>query len=261
MKEALTHPKGVPAVRFNRLLGPILAVLLLTLAGCGGSDGGGDAGDAASDKQSESAGAQPDLEGVPDVVAEVNGEEIGKDEFSDVYTQRFEQMAAQSQTTGQAVDQDQLKQQVVDSLVNAALLVQEADDRGFSATGKQTEQELGDLAEQNGMKSADEFVAALEQQGMERATIESQVQDQIRIEGLLAEVGGDKEPGEKELRALYQQVKAQQGQSGGQGGQQIPPFAKVRSQLVDQLKSQQESEVANTLIEDLRKKADIQVHI
>jgi len=249
-------------VRFNRFLGPLLAVLLLTLAGCGGSgDGGGDADDAASDKQSESAGAQPDLDAVPDVVAEVNGEEIGKDEFADVYTQRFEQMAAQSQTTGQDVDQDQLKQQVVDSLVNAALLVQEADDRGFSATGKQTDQELRDLAEQNGMKSADEFVAALEEQGMELATIESQVQDQIRIDGLLADVGGDKEPTEKELRALYQQVKAQQGQSGGQGGQQIPLFGQVRSQLADQLKSQRQSEVANALIKDLRKEADIQVHL
>ena len=37
---------------------------------------------------------------------------------------------------------------------------------------------------------------------MDRAMIESQLQDQIRIDGLLADVGPDKEPTDKELRTL-----------------------------------------------------------
>ncbi|MGH3345669.1 MAG: SurA N-terminal domain-containing protein [Nocardioides sp.] len=252
-------------MRVNRFLGAILAVLLLAVAACGGDgkDAGGDADPTGSGHEQEgtAAGPEPDLDGVPDVVAEVNGEEIGKGEFTDVFTQQLQQMTTQSQGAGQDVDQDQLKKQVVDNLVNVALLVQEADDRGFEVTQKQTDRELQRLAEQNGMNTPDEFVAALEQQGMDRAMIESQLQDQIRIDSLLADVGTDKEPTDKELRALYQQVKAQQGQAGGQGGQQVPPFAQVRSQLVEQLKSQQESEVAGKLVQALRKQADIQIHL
>lgn len=176
------------------------------------------------------------------------------------YTPQYQQMAMQSQTSGQKVDEEGLQKQVVDNLVNTELLVQEADERGIEASAKQTDATLTSLAQQNGMKSSDEFVAALEKQGMDRDTIESQVQDQVVIEQLLAKEAGDTEPTEKELRALYQTVKAQQAQAGGQG-QKIPPFEQVKPQLAQQLKSQKESQVAGGLLDELRKDAEIEVHI
>lgn len=176
------------------------------------------------------------------------------------YTPQYQQMAMQSQTSGQKVDEEGLQKQVVDNLVNTELLVQEADERGIEASAKQTDATLTSLAQQNGMKSSDEFVAALEKQGMDRDTIESQVQDQVVIEQLLAKEAGDTEPTEKELRALYQTVKAQQAQAGGKG-QKIPPFEQVKPQLAQQLKSQKESQVAGGLLDELRKDAEIEVHI
>lgn len=261
--------KGAP-LRPHRFLGLTLAALLLAVSACGGSGDGGDAGDQASDKSSASqeqdgaSATEPDLEGIPDVVAEVNGEELGKAEFVDTYTAQFQQMAMQAQSSGQPVDQDQLKKQVVDNMINGELLVQEAEERGHNASQERTDRALEALAQQNGMKSTDEFVAALEKQGMDRETIESEVQKQVKIDQLVASAGGDTEPTEKELRALYDDVKKQQeqaGAEGGQGGQKLPPYAKVKPQLADQLKSQKESEAVNALVGELRKKADIQIHL
>ena len=136
--------KGAPW-RPHRFLGLTLAALLRAFSACGGSGDGGDAGEQASDKSSASqeqdgaSATEPDLEGIPDVVAEVNGEELGKAEFVDTYTAQFQQMAMQAQSSGQPVDQDQLKKQVVDNMINGELLVQEAEERGYSASQQRTD--------------------------------------------------------------------------------------------------------------------------
>jgi hypothetical protein len=269
---AWTRPsptKGVPFLRPHRILGLTLAAALLAVSACGGDDDSN--GDAASSQESSSqesssgesqgASSEPDLSDVPDVVAEVNGEELGKDEFVDNYEAQFQQMSMQAQSSGQPVDEEQLKKQVVDNMVNGELLVQEAEDRGFDASQQQTDKALEDLAQQNGLKSSDEFVAALEKQGMDAETVQSQVEEQVMIDQLLASTGGGSEPSEKDLRAYYDDLKKQQEQAGGQAGQKIPPFDKVKSQLADQLKSQQEQQVAGALIQKLRKDADIEVHL
>ena len=196
-----------------RTLGPVLAALLLALSACGSDDESAqDAAPSEETSSSESsgagaeqssAGAEPNLDAIPDVVAEVNGTEIPKDDFVSAYTPQYQQMAMQSQASGQKVDEEGLQKQVVDNLVNTELLVQEADERGIEASAKQTDATLTSLAQQNGMTSSDQFVAALEKQGMDRETIESQVRDQVVIEQLLADEAGGTEPTEKELRALY----------------------------------------------------------
>ena len=55
-------------------------------------------------------------------------------------------------------------------------------------------------------------------------------------------------------------MKAQQAQAGGKG-QKVPPFEQVKPQLEQQLKSQQQSQVAGTLLDELRKDAEIEVHV
>lgn len=249
-------------MRYNRLLGMVLAVFLLAVSACGG--GGEDKADAAAEsgsgQESPSAPA-PDLEGVPEIVAEVNGEEIAKDEFVETYQVQFQQMAQQSQTPGgEEVDQDQLKKQVVESMVSTELLVQEADDRSFSASQKQVDQMLQELAEQNGLGSVEKFLAALEKQGMEGDEVRSQVEVQLQVEQLVADEAGDLRPTEREVRALYKQMAAQ-GQAGGAGGQKVPPYEKLRPQLVEQLKSQETAAVAQKLVADLRKDADVVINL
>ncbi len=258
--------------RTRAVLGLVTAAALLSLSACGG--GGGNESDAdqdasasatpsESDSADASAGAEPDLAGIPDVVAEVNGEEVTKEEFVPIYVSTFQQAAAQAQATGQAPDEEALRKQTVDDLVSTELLAQEADARGIEVSDDDIDAELTSLAEQNQLGSAEELLAAVEEQGVTEEQARSQVETQLMVEALVVDEDGPIKPTEKELRTVYAQAKAQQAQSeqSGQSGQEIPPFAQVRDQLEEQATQQQIGEVAGALVEGLRKDAKITINL
>ena len=253
--------------RTRTVLGLVAAGAMLTLSACGGGDSDSSSADkeaSASDSSSASAdasqGAEPDLEGIPDVVAEVNGEEVTKEEFVPIYESQFQQAAMQAQMSGQAPDEEALKKQTVDDLVDTELLSQEAEERGIEVSDDDVDAELTDLAKQNQMASAEELLKAVEKNGLTEDQARSQVETQLLVEELVADEDGSPEPTDKELRALYAQAQQQAAQSG-QKGQKIPPFAKVRPQLVEQAKAEQVGKVAQALVEDLRKDADITINL
>ena len=253
--------------RTRTVLGLVAAGAMLTLSACGGGDGdsaGASKEASASDSPSASAdaskGAEPDLEGIPDVVAEVNGEEVTKEEFVPVYESQLQQAAMQSQMSGQAPDEEALKKQTVDNLVDTELLTQEAESRGIEVSDEDVDAELTDLAKQNQMGSAEELLEAVAKNGLTEEQARAQVETQVLVEQLVADEDGDAEPTDEELRALYAQAKQQQAQSG-QKGQKIPPFAQVRSQLAEQAKAEQVGKVAQALVDDLRKDADITINL
>ncbi|PUA82786.1 peptidylprolyl isomerase [Nocardioides currus] len=260
--------------RNRTVLGLSLAAATIALGACGGGDDGADNAGAAKEPTSQSSesdaagdetdetdqAAEPDLSDIPDVVAEVNGEEVTKDEFVVVYEAQFQQAAMQAQMGGEQPDEETLKKQTADNLVNTELMAQEAEARGIEITDTDVDDELTSLAKQNQMKSSDEILAALEQQGTSEDEARQQVESQLMIEQLVDDEAGSTEPSEKDLRTLYAQAKQQQAQQGEQA-QKIPPFAKVRSQLEEQAKSDKVNEVAQGMVEDLRKDADITINL
>jgi peptidyl-prolyl cis-trans isomerase SurA len=273
-KTSLTSLTSSARRRTRTALGALSVAAVLTLSACGGSGSGSDSDDAAAESSSSAspsdgasegaaAGTQPDLDAIPEVVAEVNGEEVTKDEFVPIYEAAFAQAASQAQMGGEAPDEEQLRKQTADDLVDTELLAQEAEARGLEVSDEDVDAELTDLAEQNGMKSADELLKAVEQQGVTAEQARDQVETQVLVEQLVADENGPIEPTDKELRALYAQAKQQQAQAGqsGQGGQKIPPFAQVREQLVEQATNQEVGKVATALVEDLRADADITINL
>lgn len=255
-----------------------LAALALSatavLAACGSGDSG-DTDDAASSEPagaeaSEQPGgdeqAQPpeaDVSDVPDVVAEVNGEEITKDEFVQSYQAQFQQAAMTAQASGEEVDQQQLKKQTADRLVDNELLVQEAEGGDYDAGDKKVDQTLEELAASNGMGSADELLTALDEQGMSEEQVREEVRKQVLVEALIADRGNVEEPTDEELKAMYDKIADQQGGDGGQGGSEsgLPPFKEVKPQLKEQVKAEKENEAVQALVDELRQDADITVHL
>lgn len=251
----------VKTTRTRVALGAGLTAALLALTGCGGG-GGSDAEESSSSSASPEAEAEADVEGVPEVVAEVNGEEITRDEFTVVYRAQLQQAEAQAQTTGQAPDEDALKQQTAQGLVDTELLRQEAGERGIEASDDAVERELASVAQENQLGSVQALLDALEEQGTSEEQARGQAQTQLLVEGLVAdEAGGEIEPTERELRTLYRQVKEQQAQAGEQAGQEIPPFADVRAQLEEQAVSQEQGRIAQSLVEELTEDADISINL
>lgn len=242
--------------RTTSVLGLSAAACLLVLTACGGSDD--DSGTASSDESSSQASGG-DVDGIPEVVAEVNGEEVTRDEFVLIYEAQLEQATAQAEAGGEAPDEDALKEQTANNLVDTELLSQEAEARGITVSDEDVEAELTSLAESNQMGSAQEFLDAVEEQGTTEEQVRSQVELQVLVEQLVADEAGPSDPTEKELRTLYAQVK-EQAKASGQA-QQIPPFAQVREQLAEQAQTEQVGTVAQALVDELRKDADITINL
>lgn len=242
--------------------GICLVLALLAAAGCGG--GGEDAGEgkpeggsaSAPDRDAQGQGPESDLADVPRVVARVNGQPIQRAEFVDAYTSSLQQSAAQP---GAQVDKEQLKKQTVDNLVATELLMQEADRRKIEATDRDVDRAMTDLAKQNGMKSPDQLVTALKQQGLTEREVRDQVRAQVAIDRVISAEAGDTTPTRAEVEQLYEQLVAQQEQAGA--GQEVPPLNQVRPQLEQQAEAQKESAAAQKLVTRLRGDADVTINL
>lgn len=202
---------------------------------------------------------EPDLEGVPDVVAEVNGTEIEKADFEEAYTMQFQQAAMMSQMSGEELNQDELKQQVANGLVSQELLIQEADNRGLTASEEDVNTVLDDIAAQNEMESQDDLFAAFEEQGTPEEEVLELVDIQVKVEQLVAEETGEIEPTEEELQELYDQFTAQMEQSESE--EEVPSLEDMKPQLTEQVVAQKEGEAMQALVAELEESADITVHL
>ncbi len=250
-------------------LGLTLATAMLALTACSGGDANSDSDATSSESTTEGASAdaeqaqEPGLEGIPDVVAEVNGEEVTKDEFLPLYEAQLQQAALQTQPGGEPPDEEALKEQTANNLVDTELLAQEAEAQGISVTEQDVEDELAAVAKENELGSVEELLAALEKQGASEVQARAQLESQMVIEQLLDAEAGRVEPTEQELRQIYQLAKKQQEQVAQQGGQAqaIPPYAQVKPQLAEQAKADRLGEAAKALVEELRADADIVIHL
>ena len=249
------------------LLSLLIGASVLVTAACGNADENTNEEETATEEQAAEENGEtaeqpempePDLEDVPDVVAEVNGEEIGKEEFENAYVGQFQQMAMQAQLSGQEVDQAQLKEQIAESLVSQKLLVQETENREIEASEEEVNETLTVLAEQNGMATSEELLAALEEQGLSEEEVRDQVASQVKVDKLIAEATGDAEVSEEELQEFYDQVKAQQEEMGGE---ELPPLEDIKSELEAQLLQQKENEAVQALVTELREDAEVTINI
>jgi len=200
---------------------------------------------------------EPNLEGIPEVVAEVNGEEIGKEEFENAYTGQFQQMTIQAQMSGQAqeIDQEQLKAQIVESMIGQELLIQEADKRNFDVSDDDINEVIDGLVEQNGMESQDALMAALKEQGTNKEEMLAQVETQVKVNKLIEDESGEVQPTDAELQEYYDQLVAQQEEMDAES--EIPTFDEVKSTIAQQLVSQKQNKVVQTLVTTLRENAEI----
>lgn len=229
------------------------------------SDGGGQAaasdggGAAAGDPQAQQP-AEADVSDVPEVVATVNGTEITKDDFVQTYQSQYQQMVMQQQAGGQATDEEQLKTQVAEQLVDNELLRQGAEDAGIEATDKDIDTTLDEIAQQSGMDSGDEVVSTLEQQGISEEQVREDAASQFAITTYIEQEADIAEPSDEELKEQYDALVEQQSAAGG-SAEEVPSFEEVKEQLAQQATMQQQNEAATELAGKLRESGDVQINV
>ena len=221
----------------------------------GASDGGGAAGDPQAQQPQEA-----DVSDVPEVVATVNGTEITKDDFVQTYQSQYQQMAMQQQAGGQAPDEEQLKTQVAEQLVNNELLRQGAEDAGIKATDKDIDTILDEIAKQSGLGSGDEVVSALEQQGISAEQVRQDAASQFAITTYIEQEADIAEPSDEELKAQYDAMVEQQSAAGG-SAEEVPSFEEMKDQLAQQATMQQQNEAATEIAGKLRESGDVTINV
>lgn len=221
----------------------------------GASDGGG----AAADPQAQQP-QEADVSDVPEVVATVNGTEITKDDFVQTYQSQYQQMAMQQQAGGQAPDEEQLKTQVAEQLVNNELLRQGAEDAGIKATDKDIDTTLDEIAKQSGLGSGDEVVSALEQQGISAEQVRQDAASQFAITTYIEQEADIAEPSDEELKAQYDALVEQQSAAGG-SAEEVPSFEEMKDQLAQQATMQQQNEAATEIAGKLRESGDVTINV
>ena len=263
------------------LAGVVLAAVL-GLSACSdagpdsgtGAEGTPEAGSSSVDDAASTSGpggdaGAPDLTDVPEVVAEVDGHEIVKDDFVLAYEAQFQQASMQTQMGGAPVDQEALKQEVLDGLIDSQLLSAEAEAQDLGASEEEVDVRLEELAAGNGMELPD-FLAALEEQGFTEEDARAEVGKILGTEQLIEAEAPVEEPSDEVLQERYDEIVAQQEASaGGASGAdddaaatsapvtEIPPFEQVRDQLAEQVRSEEQAAAVEAYVTQLREKAEI----
>lgn len=247
------------------LLSLAAAAAAFTLAACGADGEEEDGGQAEqSQEQGQQAMPEPDLENIPDVVAEIDGEEISGEEFSQNYEAQFQQLSMQSQMTGEEPDQDEIKQQALEMMINSELLVNEAEEQDFTASDEDVDEYLSTMAEENGMESSDELVTQFEEQGLDEERVREDVRKEVLMDQVVETVDVE-EPSDEDIKEIYdtqvEQLEAMNEQMEEGQEQEVPSFEELKPDLEDQAAQQKENEAVSAHLETLREDAEIETHI
>ncbi|WP_408009004.1 SurA N-terminal domain-containing protein [Pseudalkalibacillus sp. A8] len=186
------------------------------------------------------------------VVAQVNDEEIkGID-----YNRALGQMQMQYQQMGQDPTSkevaEQLKEQVVNGLVDFEVIVQEAKAKGYEASEEDVNKQIDEIKGQ--FDDEKKFEEALKTNKLTEDQLKEQIADQIQYETYVEKEIPADEVSEEELKKHYDQMKEAQ-------GDQAPKYEEVKDQLKQQLQQQQKQEKVAQKVKELKKDAEISVKI
>ncbi|AXF55014.1 SurA N-terminal domain-containing protein [Salicibibacter kimchii] len=253
-------------------------LLAIGLAACGGDgeengeegdtdngegEGEEQASDALPDEEMEMPEPDIDLDDVPDPVAEVNEEQIGKEAFEEIYTMQVEQLAqTQMMDITEDEEQDQqVREQIANLLVEEELLLQEANDRGIEVSDEDMNETIEELAGGMG-QDTEAFYEAMEAQGMSEDEVHDMLVEELRVEQLVEEEFGEVEISDEELEELYdEQIAMMEQQMGDEMEEDPPELSEMEDQLRDQAEQMEIQENREALTNDLEEDANIEIHV
>jgi parvulin-like peptidyl-prolyl isomerase len=188
-----------------RLIRPALLLVLVALvvAACGGSDGGSDGAATTVEKPEVPAGA----------VAVVGDETITQEQFDALYDTAVKQGEAGGQPVPEAGSEEEttLRQQVMQALVQNAVIRQEADERGIAVDQAKVDEDLKGFKDQCCGGKQEDYETYLKDNGLTEEGLRDQFALQQQAQALYEEVTKDvkvtdaqaQEQYDKDKEALY----------------------------------------------------------
>ncbi|WP_106495006.1 SurA N-terminal domain-containing protein [Lentibacillus sp. Marseille-P4043] len=177
-----------------------------------------------------------------DVVVQINGTDVKGDQYNDVYAQTKTLM---NQYGEDVSDQDKLKEQAMNVLVQQELLKQDANKQGITVSDEEVESEL------DKMKSAgkDKFSQVLEQYNLTEESYKDQLAFELTLREYIDQEITGTEVTEEEIKSYYDKLKEQ--------SEDVPELKKVKDQIKSQLTTQKENEKVQAKVNELKEDAEI----
>jgi len=188
--------------------------------------------------------------------ATVNGLPVSRADFN----RNFEQVLRDIQMQGfggqlDAAMEASLREQAIQSLINAELLKQAADAAGVVVSAEAIDDRFADIESGNG--GPEQLAARMAEFGITMEQLRRDIERELAIqEHLNATLDLDTLMiSDEELNETYEQILA------GNPGAEIPPLIEIRDMLAEQMLGEKQQQVVGEYIETLRVAADIVINI
>ncbi|API92900.1 MULTISPECIES: SurA N-terminal domain-containing protein [unclassified Virgibacillus] len=229
--------------------------LAMVLAACGGDneeDKTAQQEEQQEEGNTEDGGKQPEPVKITDeekvdkgkAVVSVNGEEIKGDRYNPAYLQ----LKTMNTQFNQDVDNDQLKQQTIDMLINQQLINQDASDKGIEVSDDEVQKEFDTIKKEG----AERLNTALEQFQLNEDQFKSMLRDNL-ITSQYLESEFDIKVTDKEVEDYYKQIKEQ--------SEEIGKLEDLKDRIKQTLKEEKTNEQLQKRVDALKKDAKVETFI
>jgi peptidyl-prolyl cis-trans isomerase SurA len=186
-------------------------------------------------------------------VAVVNGTRIYRDEFEQNVTLITQGALAQGEDVTTETVQSQIRTQALDILINNLLITNAARESGITVTDEAVQAKYDEVVAELG--SEEELKKRIAEIGLTEEKLRSNIIDRI-----LADEYIQSKMTVKDLAVTEEEVTAFiDGLGTGVG--QLPPLEEIRPQIEAQILSQKQQAFVTNIIEELKKKGDVEVKI
>jgi peptidyl-prolyl cis-trans isomerase SurA len=227
----------------------VIAILVIVVIGAvayfGGFIGGTKGGDTGTTTATDiTAGA---------IVAVVNAKEITGGELEEMLQGVRASVSPEALLT---VSEEELKQNVLQDLINMHLLLEEADKKGIVVTKDEVQAEFTKFEQSAGGKDA--LLTELGKVNLTEERFRVNIENELRVQRLLeAETTMNTvSVSDEEINAIYEEARAMAPE-----GEEFPALTEVSDAARMQLMQQKSGEIINAYIETLRAGATIEVKI
>jgi len=247
----------------------ITGLMIVVLAACGGNDESTEAKNNDKTKTEENEQQKEQQKAMEEMqkklerqkidekktVAIVNDTKILGSDYNGILSSIQGQMQQMGQDPTSKEAAEQVKNQTIDSLVGQTLLLQEADKKSYKVSEADIKKRLDEVKKQ--FKTEKEFESALKKTGMDMKTLETQIADGLKLNQYVEKEISVGKITDEEIQKTYDQY----AEKGKTTGQEIPKFEEVKPQIEQSLQQQKQQEKLAQHVEELKKKAKIEIKI
>jgi len=186
-------------------------------------------------------------------VAAVNGEKITRAEFE---KQLEDSRAAFQQQLGGQANEEQIRQGVLQGLINQTLILQAAETADITVADEDVNEQLNEFVEQYGGEEA--FEEELAKQGSTKQELQTALQKQMISNAYLNQeiATSTVEVTDEEIQEQYEALMGRLPE-----GQEKPPLTEVSDRIAEEVRSQKILQLQEGVIQALREDAEVEVFL